>query len=140
MSGGLADLVAAGVALANTATDSLQVDLTLERWAGADRYGTATYAAPITVRGLVESSAEPRSATMLQAGRLSGKVATVKATITILNPPAALDVPDRSNPIDDRDRLTLPDGTSDPITGVGGLMRDSGGRYYVEVTVGKAGG
>jgi hypothetical protein len=59
------------------------------------------------------------------------------ATVTIIGPVAANGADERREPVDPRDRITLPNGFSGPILDVGGVVDpDTGSPYSVQVILG----
>ena len=113
------------VALAKDLTAQAQADITLEAWTAHGTSGAApTYAAGVTIPAMVDEETESFRTTL-------GEVIPVKAVIRILQPVAANGADDREEPIDPRDRITLPSGTvGAPIMGAGGLVDPSTGRPY----------
>lgn len=104
-----ADVLVAGVLIADTLTKGVQSTCRWEPWNGADVYGTPTYAAARDLVAVVEY-------TNKQFTNTSGETITLVATLTVvgdLAPP--LTHADRRNPIDTRDRITLPNGFSGPL-------------------------
>ena len=128
----LDDIIRDVVALADSVSTPLRADITLEAWTGSATSGAApTYAAAVTIPAIVDQSSDAfRSA--------AGETLAVKGVIRILRPVAANGSDNRKEPIDPRDRITLPDGTvGTPIMGVGGLVDPSTGKPYT-YTVGLA--
>lgn len=112
---GLDGVLRKGVAVAARTTRSLQLDVTLERWTGSDGRGGKTLASPIKVRAIVDRTHRTvRSATGQEV------LSTVK--LTILTPLAKQGASGRQEPIDPRDVITLPDGTTSPILDVRGVL------------------
>jgi hypothetical protein len=128
---GLAGLVRKSVALANKLTKDLQVPVIHEAWIGNDTtYGTPLYAAPIRRLALVEMKQRTlRSNT--------GMEITQRATVTFLYPIPANGAADRQEPLDIRDKLTLPSGYSGPIRIIEGLENNyPDSPYLLEVILG----
>jgi hypothetical protein len=125
---GLADIVRAGVATANKITGGsagLQVPVTHEAWIGQDGYAAKLYAAPVTRTALVEEGARPRRTS-------TGEVLLTRAHITFLAPIEANGAAGRLEPIDPRDRFTLPSGVTGPIVDFDGMPVDvSTGRSFL---------
>ena len=130
----LGDIVRDAVALADKIgrEESLEANITHEAWTGhATSAAKPTYAAGVTIPALVDESSQAfRSA--------AGETLTVKAVIYIHRPIAANGSDDREEPLDPRDRITLPRGTvGTPIQGAGGFVDPSTGKPYM-YTVGLA--
>lgn len=120
---GLADLIRKGVAIANTVTSGAQVDVTHEPWTGSDGqskpvYGTAQLLPAI----VVDSQRGFRDAV--------GEVVQSHTRISFLRPVPPNGAAGRREPIDPRDRLTTPDGTTGKIAGVGGMVDRGTGRPF----------
>jgi hypothetical protein len=98
------------VAAANQATVSLglQVDVSHEAWIGQDDYGKATFDDPVTLSALVQEGTN-------QIRRTDGSVITTRACISFLYPITHNGASGRREPIDPRDRITLPSGYTGPI-------------------------
>lgn len=133
----LASVIRNGVATANKATSSLQVPVTRRAWVGEAKKGegdyTSPYDEPDTFQAIVE-----------QGHRLvpgdSGQMIVVIATILILTPIVANGATGRTEPIDSRDRFTLPDGTTGPVIKVSGPPSDPStlAPYAYEIMLGEA--
>jgi len=127
---GFDDLVRNGIALANTLTSTLQVLVTHEAWTGQDGYGKPTFAAAISRTAIVEHKQRwirNRDATIM----------AVLPSVTFLGPIADNGAANRAEPIDPRDRITLPDGTTGPIQDVKFIMDPATNRPYMyEVALG----
>ena len=105
---GLADILRSGIAIADTVTKGVQVNVTHEAWTGQNGHGTETYAAAVTRKAIVDLTRKQRPTA-------SGKLVNVVATVIILEPVLPNGAAGRFEPIDPRDKLTLPDGTTGPI-------------------------
>lgn len=127
------DLVRSGVALANSLTGPLQAQITVERWTGAaNEFGDPTFAAAVTVPALVEHKQRYRQTS-------AGQVVLTSAKVSILDASALPDLGGvRTDPIDLRDRVTLPDALSPaPIVDVEGLVDpDTDAPYVLELWLG----
>jgi len=131
---GLRDLVASGVALADNLTADLQPTVQHEAWTGNDGFGGATYATAVPRAALVERKQK-------QVLNPQGQEVLSEHTITLLRPIAANGAPDRFEPIDPRDRFTLPDGTTGPILSIESFTdRVTGAGYFAQVFLGAGGG
>lgn len=100
------DLVAAGVALANSVTTDLQATVSYEKYLSTDGAGKKTYVAPVSVKALVEQKQK-------QIRGADGQLSMCRAMVTILDPAVVVSV---------FDRIVLPDGTTGPILDVSGLI------------------
>jgi hypothetical protein len=131
----LVDVIAGAVQIANQVTTDLQ-DRTVmhSAWIGDDAYGTSAYASPVARKALVDLSTAPRYSKQ-------GESIETKATLTFLDviPPTQANAGAiRANPIDPRDIITLPDGTTGPIIRIGGFVNaDTHLPFVCEVTLGK---
>jgi hypothetical protein len=122
----LLDTVRAGIATAASLTRPLQGTVQHYAWVNQDAYGAITYDPPVTGAGterkaLVDLSRKLRKT---EAGEL---VMTV-ATVTFLDVIAPNGASGRTEPIDVRDKIVLPDGTTGPIARGGGFMDAITGR------------
>lgn len=111
---GFRDLIKNGVALADSLTSDLQPDVAFEAWVGQDAFGKALYAAPLSVACLVE-----RKQKLVR--NPTGEEVMSSHALTILRPLAPNGAPQRSEPIDTRDRFTLADGTTGTIINTEGF-------------------
>jgi hypothetical protein len=105
---GLSDILAGGIAIADSATKDVQPFVTHEAWTGQDEFGSSSYAAPVLRQAIVDL-------TRHQVATGGGLMVTVVATVTFLEAVAANGAADRKEPIDPRDVITLSDGTTGPI-------------------------
>lgn len=115
----LNDIIRAGVAIANGVTAGVQSSITWEPWTGQDGYGKQTYASPVALRAIVDLTRKQRPTG-------AGKVVTIVATVTILQTITENATAGRHQPIDVRDRITLPDGTTGPIIEAPDAVLDPG--------------
>jgi hypothetical protein len=129
----LNDTIASGIATANKITASLQDTVGFEAWTGKDKFAKPTYAASVNYQALIE-----RKQTLRR--KMSGEEVAAQTKITIIGPVANTVATSRHNPIDPRDRITLPDGTIGPIVDVQGLVNPGTSEpYMVEVFLGGTG-
>jgi hypothetical protein len=108
---GLSDILAAGIAIADGVTKDVQGSITWEAWTGQNWKGEDTYADPVTLRAIIDQTRKRKF-------NGDGQLITVVASLTILEtvtPNGTVTVPPRQEPIDTRDKITLPDGTTGPI-------------------------
>lgn len=122
---GLNDILASGVATANSITATLQVPVIHEAWLSNDGpYAKPLFASPVTRYAVVEEA--------VRDFRMpTGEVVTQQAKITFL----AL-IPDtgganRKEPIDPRDKLTLPSGRTGQLLSIEGVTNPTTSRPYV---------
>jgi hypothetical protein len=88
----------------------------------------------VTLNAVVDLTRKQRTLT-------SGRVITVIATLTIVGDVTPNGTTGRKEPIDPRDRITLPDGTTGPIIDAPGAVVDPGtGRGFIhEIMLGEVG-
>ncbi len=127
---GLQTTLAAGIATAKTVAASLLDDITIEPFTGNDRTGAPSYAAAVTYPALVEPKQRITKNSL-------GEDIVSQARVTILEPIAANGTSGRHEPVDTRDKLTLPDGTVGPILDIVGTVNpDTGYPYMFEIYLG----
>lgn len=99
-----------GIAIADSITKSLglQPEFTHYAWTGQDGKGKATYAAGVTRKGVIDLTRKQRTSS-------GGRLITIIATITVLETISANGAAGRREPVDPRDKIVLPDGTTGPI-------------------------
>jgi hypothetical protein len=131
--GGLAAAVRSGVTAWKAATSTAQGVVTFEAWiADSDAKGTHVYADPVPLRALIQRNPADRE-------QPSGDERKILAIVTFLEALPAVGAAGRDEPIDTRDRITLPDGSSGPITEVKGgwIDAETGLPYMAQATLGK---
>jgi len=127
---GFADIVRDGIALADELTATLQATVQHEAWTGQSGYGDATYAAAVDHLALVSKRVRERR-------RADGSIVVTMAKVTFLRPVEANGTAGRQEPVDPRDRITLPDGSTGPIVDAAGLVDpDTGAPYQTSVWLG----
>jgi hypothetical protein len=104
----LDSLLRKGVALANRVTASLQVEVSHSAWIGSDSYDKPAFALPVPYDAIVERGKKAVRTT-------TGEEIVPRYVITFLRPIERNGTAGRDEPIDPRDLLTLPDGTSGKI-------------------------
>jgi len=121
----LAEVIRSSVAAANRATTAARADITLAAWTGQATSGAKpTYATAVTIPAIIDQGP-------VAFRTAKSEVVTVKAVIHILQPVAANGAANREEPIDPRDKITLPNGTvGSPIMGASGLVDPSTGLPY----------
>lgn len=115
----LFDVLRSGVqVIAAGILESFKGTVQHEAWIGSDGRGGDSYATAVPRRALIDLTKK-----QLHTG--SGTFVNVFATLTFLDPIDAT-TPNtgftRANPIDPRDIITLPDGTTAPIQVTGAFM------------------
>lgn len=133
---GWEDVIRAGVQTANVITKSLHVKVIHRAWIGQNPYGESEYAPPSvgidgeTLRGLVEIKQSNR---MMPNGQMSQS----KAYVMFIEPVPPNGTPGRTEPIDVRDYIELPNLMTGPILDVEGLLNpDTDEPYFTEVWLG----
>lgn len=114
---GLGSIIRNALKTAQTVTggsDGLQAEIQIAAWTGQDGYGP-TYASAKRYTALVERRQIPVRVA-------SGEVLLSQARIVILQPLKAQGSANRTEPIDLRDKITLPDGTVTRILDVRGVV------------------
>lgn len=124
------DIIRAGVATADRLTDPLQVSVTHEAFLAMGGMGEESFADAVTRTAIIERKNRERRTS-------DGRTILTTAQITFLRPIAPNGAPGRQEPVDLRDRLTLPDGSTDPVVDTEALLDpDTGRGYYVVVWLG----
>ena len=106
-------IIDGAIAIADSVTKDLGVQPTIthQAWTGQNGFGTDTFAAGVARRAVVDLTRKQRPTA-------TGKLVTIVATVTILETVAPNGAAGRREPIDPRDIITLPDGTTAPILDV----------------------
>ena len=102
----------------------MQCLVTHHPWVADDGYGASTFGASVSLRALVEKKQVPRKTA-------NGEMIMSTAHLTFLDRIQPHGASGRSEPIDARDELHLPDGTTGPIIGVDGMLDADDNRPYV---------
>ena|ERR1700722_2212733 len=105
------EILVSGIKLANTLTSGVQVPIGWEAFVGEDAMGAATYAPKVTLMAVYDDNDK-------QYAVPGGEVVNIDCTLTIVGDvPAngAVTSPPRNEPIDTRDRITLPTNLTYPI-------------------------
>jgi len=106
-------------------TKSVQTTIVLTRWKSQSFSGEAEYAAPITLKAIVDYKQEQRQSP-------SGQTRVSKAYIIITSPLSPLgSSPNRSEPLDERDIVTLPNMNTGPILETAGIVDSKTGLPYM---------
>lgn len=132
---GLSATIASAVAVANSVTADLQDNVTHEAWTGQDGTTKPTFAAGVARPALIEM--EPALGASGAIRSPQGEVLAVRAKLTFLGPITGNGAANRTEPIDKRDRFTLPDGTTGPVLQVAGMIDPNTDKpYLTEVLLG----
>jgi hypothetical protein len=122
-----------GLPILRQQTGSFQCNVVLERWTGQSGSGTPQYDDYIVLEAIVEYKQTQRRTT---AG--SEQVSRAELTITYPIPPMVPSNSERVEPVDQKDRITLPDGTTSPIIDVEGVADPTTGRpFYTIIFLGE---
>lgn len=123
---GLDAVLAKAIGIADKITKPVQSTIQWYAWLSQDIRGKATYeTTPTPLKGVVDLRRKLRH-------QGDGKLITVVASITIMQVVPPNGAADRHEPIDPRDKLILPDGTTGPILGVpGAVWYDAAGRPFL---------
>jgi len=126
----IAKLIQTGLKVANKLTQSAQCDVVHYPWVSSDVEGAMTYGTAVTRKAIVEYKTK-------QFPSGSGQLQLVRAIIYFLEPFEENGAAGRIEPLDTRDKLVLPDGTTGPILSVDGLGDPTTDHpYYYAVNLG----
>lgn len=127
---GLDSIIRSGVATIDAVTASLQVSVTHAAWTGHGNYAEPTYATGVARKAIVVFKQRMR-----KLG--NGQEVLQQASVVFPRPIAANGTADRREPIDPRDKLTLPNGYTGPILDVQGVVDPlTNAPYSLEVILG----
>lgn len=115
------EILRSGVKIANSLTRGVQCNISHEAMIGTDGMGSFTYASSVNRKCVVDMTT--------RVIKMGGELITVAATLTFVGDvPAngAVTDPPRVEPIDPRDRITLPNGWTGPIISSPGAVIDPG--------------
>lgn len=127
---GLESVIRSAIATASSVVDSLKADVQHAAWIGADSYGEARYAARVTRPALIEYKQRALRSS-------NGEVIVARAKLTFLDEVPSNGAVGRREPIDARDEILLPDGTSATIVSIDGLVDPGTGKpYFLELYLG----
>lgn len=124
---GMDGILRAAVASVHAAFSGAAVDVVHEAWVGfkPGGYTEPDFAAPVLRKAFVVEGTD-------QVRQSGGDVITVRAHVAFRDPVPANGAPKRREPIDPRDRITLPSGLTGPIVDNPGATVDpTTGRPYV---------
>jgi hypothetical protein len=130
----LNDTIAKVVGIANKVTKDLQGAISHYPWIAQNAFGSvqsqSPFGQPIIRNGIIQQQGRWRQIA-------NGNMVFTYAHIVFLEPFAHIEAPNRKNPIDPRDRLVLPDGTTGPIVDIDGLFNPgTKSPYFCEVWLG----
>ena len=114
-------------------TGSLHDSISIEQWTGTNIYSKPTYAEAIFVFAIVEDQMHLRRIGRSKEDIVDGQELQLKSVITIPRPFPANGADDRKEPIDPRDKITLPNGYTGPIVNVEGIIDPATGYPYMFV-------
>ena len=123
-------LIAQGVAIANSLTESLQANVTHEPWIDSGANGQPIFDSAVSRPAVVSYNR-----TLIRT--TEGEQVMQSATGMFLDLIEAHGAEGRREPVDPRDRITLPDGYKGPIVNVRGPVDpDTNAPYFLEVALG----
>lgn len=126
----LAKIVSKSVKTVSKVTASLQGTVIWKAWTGNDQWGRKTYSTH-SVNAFIQQEVKT------ELDQATGQAIQTQAKITILNPLPVVAAAGRINPIDNRDILILPDGTTGPAYLPGGFVNPETGKpFLMEVWMG----
>lgn len=130
--GGFAGLIQQGLKIIDTQTKSLQVEVQRYAWLGQDGFGDEDWdETPDLIKGVYEPKDEMRH-------DQDGRRVRVKGVLLIPRPVAPKGGTGRNEPIDYRDKIILPDGSTAPIIGNPTVMDPTTNRpFYHSVMLGE---
>lgn len=120
----LDSIIRNGVKTINKTTKSLQPVVQISAWIGSTYKGADSYASPIEVQALVIQKQELRRTA-------SGEMVMTKAYVAFIQPVPPNGAVGRVEPIDPRDKIVLPDGTTGRIVNTDGLIDPAISRPYL---------
>lgn len=125
----LADSIRDAVGVVHSYTADLQVEIQIEPWMGPPITfgGPDQFAGPIFPKGFVQEGE-------VHHKRANGQAITTRAKVAFLGPVPPNGAPGRQEPIDPRDRVTLPSGLSGHLVQLPDVMTNpQTGQPYVRV-------
>ncbi len=134
----LSDTVRNAIRTADNVTKSFQVEIKHYAWIGMDMKGEPEYDPEFVIRMALSQKKRAR-----QRFEATSEISQV-TILTFLTPIAEHGAPNRQEPIDPRDKMVLPDGTTGPLSDIGRRSELQGGLddpttnqpYMYQVTVG----
>jgi hypothetical protein len=123
----LRTIVKKAVSIADSVTKSLQGVVIHAPWIGQDGDGTARYGPSHRYKAIIDLKE-------IQRHTPSGQLVLTTASILFLQPLPPNGAAGRTEPIDPRDKLVLPDGTTGPIVIAAGFVdAGTGHPFFGEV-------
>ena len=132
---GFADVIRSALETVDTVTDSLQVDITHHPWVDSDGMGTPVFdpAGPFVIKAIAQDRQR-------LVRRQDGELQMTRTVLTFPRPITPNGAAGRQEPIDPRDKLVLPDGTTGAIIDIVGVVDPVTGKPYIsEVWLGTTG-
>lgn len=122
----LLTIIRNGVATIDKVTKSLQAPVVFQRCTGTDGVGNPTFKSSVTLGAIVEQK-------MKVIKTMSGEEIMTTATVTFINIPALLaatpqisgpsgEVVSHAGEVVTRDKITLPNGRTQPVVAIGGFI------------------
>lgn len=111
----LDSIIRKGVAIADKVTRPLQCAVTHKAWIAQDVYGAAIYAGAASRLAIVEQKQQMRRTT-------TGELVMTTASVMFIYPVPPNGAAGRREPIDPRDVILLPDGSTGPLVDVAGFV------------------
>jgi hypothetical protein len=111
----LQSIVKKAVTIADGITQSLQGNVTHIPWVGQDGDGTPHYGTPVIYKAIVD-------ARQIERKTPDGSMVLTNAYILFLYPITPNGAVGRTEPIDPRDKIICPDGTSGVVAAANGFM------------------
>lgn len=112
-----------GIAIVDKLTSALQATVTIQRWISQTPTGDPVYDTAFTENAVIT----------IGAGFIygpSGELIKTKAMIQIPRPLTPQGAPNREEPIDPRDKITLPNGVTGPVVRTDGVIDPTTGEPY----------
>lgn len=125
-------IISGAVSIAHSITESIQDTITILQWNGNDQWGNPSTAyTSVQVLALIEQKVESKFE------KATGRVIQTQAKLTILEPIPVNNTAGRINPIDNRDKVVLPDGSTGPVYRPEGLINpDTNAPFLIELWIG----
>jgi len=122
----LADLIRKGVSIVNKQTKSVQVTVTHKQWTKQDGFGSPVYDPPEGIARLAILDQRYQLRT-----RSDGQTVPISASLNFLDPILPKGTEGREEPIDARDVIVLPDGSSNSIVNIEGPYDPAMGKPFI---------
>lgn len=124
-----AEILRSGIRIANTLTKGVQSTIIHEPWIGQEVHGDDEYDLPVELLAVIE-----RTNKVITQGDEQVTIAAILTFVGDIEPNGA---PGRREPIDPRDRITLPDGFTGPVVDIKGVTDPGTNRgFTTEVLLG----